>query len=230
MSILQLYVEGMFWQKPGEKKLLPPSALTAGILCSRHNHALSPLDEAAGHTFKHLADALGRVVKSSISRATDYFLLNGEAFELWALKTLLGLYHSKIARIDGSSALDELSFNCEIVRDAFGGLALPEPSGLYVNQAAGSFVENKLGFAPLYASPINRLAGLRLIAHGLHFDFLFDPNAARVTSDVQRYYRPLIIDLWRQKRASRLILSWNQKRKQAQHISVEIAGGRTFRE
>jgi hypothetical protein len=46
-------IEGVHWLAPGDRKVVSINRLTANILCSRHNSALSTLDDEAGHFFTH---------------------------------------------------------------------------------------------------------------------------------------------------------------------------------
>jgi hypothetical protein len=41
-------IYGVFWLRPGERKVVGINSLTANILCARHNSALSALDTEAG--------------------------------------------------------------------------------------------------------------------------------------------------------------------------------------
>jgi hypothetical protein len=57
--------------------------MVARVLCKRHNNALSPLDTTIGNFYDVLAGA-------HEGREVGAHLFEGEDFERWALKTLLG--------------------------------------------------------------------------------------------------------------------------------------------
>jgi hypothetical protein len=86
-----LKVRGMPWQT--EPVLdITATALTSKVLCQRHNSALSPLDDEALRAYEAIAAAREHATRRSLSRRPTGVIVSGEALELWALKTLAGLY------------------------------------------------------------------------------------------------------------------------------------------
>ena len=73
---------------------ISPDALTAKVLCRRHNAALSPLDAHALRIYEELGKASCHATKRSLSRRNYAGIVSGEPFELWALKTMAGRYCS----------------------------------------------------------------------------------------------------------------------------------------
>ncbi len=219
-----LQIEGMPWQEPGEKSSLSLTNLASKILCDRHNSALAPLDAAAGHAFEQISNAIAHALKKSVSRASKYFLVNGDALELWGLKTLLGLFHAKIARDKGVPMIDNFQFDNQLAYAALFGPGVPDPLGIYIHPEVGGIVENKIGFAGLSSPGGEFLSGLRLQAHGIFIDFIFDPREGNPEFfKVKQYYRPWVLDFTGKKRTSRIIFSWARRRVQATRVNIEFA-------
>ena len=61
-------MEGVTWLPPGTSKVIGLNALTAKILCQRHNSALSPLDTEAGQFFRQLQTIDNDSRRKSLSR------------------------------------------------------------------------------------------------------------------------------------------------------------------
>ena len=78
----QIRVQGLPWcLTPRE---LPVQALTANVLCSRHNSLLSPLDDEAGRFF----ETLYRLHSGELG---DFCKFDGAKIEQWMLKVLCGI-------------------------------------------------------------------------------------------------------------------------------------------
>ena len=219
-----LKVGGMPWQNPGEENKYSLNNLTSKILCRRHNTALSPLDTAANHFFKKIFKAGLHVTKKSVSSRPEYFLVSGEALELWALKTLLGLFYSKISQSSGMTMFGEYRFDNNIVNEAFFGQGIKDPKGIYVKAEIGDLFERNLKFRPLSASAQKILSGLVVKVNGFEMEFLFDLRYARQEFFIEHrpYYRPGVIDIFGKKRASRIYLSWQGQQGRVNQFSIDI--------
>lgn len=108
-------VEGMHRLPSG---YLAESAMTAKILCKRHNSDLSPLDEEAGK----LADLLLIAARGNEVGRRD---LNGLLIERWAFKTLMN------GLVAGWSDQRKWVPSELIVRYIFGQGGIPSGCGLY---------------------------------------------------------------------------------------------------
>ncbi|MGE0396458.1 MAG: hypothetical protein AB7T06_07050 [Kofleriaceae bacterium] len=75
-------VEGPSWATVAKR--VGPSALTAKVLCQRHNEALSGLDAMIGEFYDFLRAAI-------IGPHAGSRIFDGEDLERWAMKALLGL-------------------------------------------------------------------------------------------------------------------------------------------
>jgi hypothetical protein len=85
----EIYVQGFDWCM-GEEKRISVASLTSKILCSKHNNALSDVDQAgidAVRIFESTLPPSMRTMKSS--NAPKY--VDGYNFERWLLKTAINL-------------------------------------------------------------------------------------------------------------------------------------------
>jgi hypothetical protein len=114
--------DGFAWQTG--PRSLSPGALTAKVLCERHNSALSPLDTA----IRNLYSALDRA--DTGQQAGDR-LLDGEDVERWAVKVLLGLTTS--GNVLGANGKPERLETVpeQWLRYLFGDEAAPQGCGFY---------------------------------------------------------------------------------------------------
>lgn len=85
----------------GEDRRLPVSALTARILCGRHNTQLSTLDDEAAKVFRALRRFEDGNKDSVLTPCDDFELVDGPRLEAWMLKTLFGLVSAGV--LTGSS-------------------------------------------------------------------------------------------------------------------------------
>lgn len=80
---------GLSWLPYQEMTSVSPNALTANVLCKRHNEILSPLDDEASQFFRTLNNmAKMKHVNSQIS-------YDGEKIERWLLKVICGIIAAK---------------------------------------------------------------------------------------------------------------------------------------
>lgn len=87
-------VQGFSWCKD-EPKTISITGLTAKILCTKHNHGLSAIDEAGAKAFHALREMRGLAnfrerFKPKQWRIATY-RINGVLFERWLLKTLINI-------------------------------------------------------------------------------------------------------------------------------------------
>ena len=205
----KLTSRGMPWELPGSEREIGIESFTSKILCERHNSALSPLDSIAGKAMRTLEAATTFVNRKSLSKRSGYYLLSGDGIELWGLKTILGLYHSKIARTsEGERLAGRFEYSQQLVSRAFGGAQIPAPLGVYAHAEVGAPYEDGIAFAPYTETTADRLAGMILKIANLSLSFIFSlPTDSFAQSNV-RFHRPWAIDLQGPKRTARVILTW----------------------
>lgn len=222
-----VFVRGMPWQK-AEVQRLSPDNLTAKILCRRHNSALSPLDTHAQRLFLGIEEASHHASRRSLSRKPQFFMTSGDAMELWAMKTLAGLYASKINfETPGYKFRDFAVPMDAIARE----LTSERPNSLLqmIVPLAEEEHEARLGRRAVSVGPIvdgesDRLLGLLIRLHGLAFHFHIEPVVR--AEGVKEITRPDIIDLIGPARTSRIYLSWREKSGPRQIVQVRVARSR----
>jgi len=223
-----LAVKGMPWQTPGTSDRYSPNNLTSHILCDRHNKSLSPLDKAASHFFKEVFAATHHATKKSISGQSKYFMASGDALELWALKTMVGLFYAKIAQSKGVTMLGNYNFDHKILENAFYGIGIAEPKGVYVKERLGDLINVDLEFCPLSVVNPHTICGIKFGVSGFEFEFLFDVRYARQEffNESLSRYRPWILDLAGKKRTSRIILTWEKQREGGKRLNLNLIPGK----
>jgi hypothetical protein len=171
-------VIGFPWCKDSPKKI-GIGALTANILCRRHNSLLSPLDSAAKEAFKGLATAsqLANGRRRILTRPWTPIIIhtNGTLLERWCLKTALNIAYIKRPRLNWgiSPGLPSDRVPLELVRAAFGHDPIRRPMGLYALAAVEAPIKlsEEVHIATLLTGP-NFLAGVHIRFYGLQF-FLY---------------------------------------------------------
>ena len=77
-----LTVSGLPWQQAGEAPQFAPRALTANVLCTRHNSPLSPLDTLAARAFPAFVLAPRYALERPTPGKAQHYLVSGDALEL----------------------------------------------------------------------------------------------------------------------------------------------------
>jgi hypothetical protein len=120
-------VSGLPWLEAGEIKKLAPKNLTANCLCTKHNSALSPIDNAAALFFSALRECM------EAKTAPNPYLLSGHDVERWLLKTLKAMAVSGNLARGREKLPGAFQRDIDIIRMLDDHLAWPEASGLYFN-------------------------------------------------------------------------------------------------
>jgi len=205
-------VDGVPWLPRGETKIIAIDSLTAKILCTRHNSALSPLDTEAGAFFKELQAIQRDLPRRSLSRKRSSILLSGETLELWMLKVACGLFYSKIAAANRARLIDDHTFDEELVRRALLRGEWANGCGLYMKSQQGLRIAgaNAIAMSPLTALIGKRVVGAGVTVTGLEFEVVFDPvgvNSEQLAREGWGY-RPTELYFAIQTRAHSIMLTW----------------------
>jgi hypothetical protein len=203
-----IQVSGLPWFKPEELKRLSVDNLTSKILCTRHNENLSPLDSEAGTFFRFLTAALVTLQTKKASKNSDFYLVSGEALELWLLKTACGLFFSSAAAAGGERLAKTHSIDMEKVQRALFEGIWDDCAGLYYNGRTGSVVTVSGGLKVAPLSKDNVFAGLRIGLHAFELELIFDTSLANPGEWGAITRRPSELVLERGERDQRLILTW----------------------
>lgn len=142
-------VSGLPWQEAGVSQAFGIDALTARILCERHNSALSPLDNEAKRFVEKLRDAHSAALARAGSKRTRWRLASGEALERWGYKVLAGLVAAKIARREGVVVTPEDVSSHHRLPGLLSGQPLPAYGGLYVGPNRAGARTMDFAVAPL---------------------------------------------------------------------------------
>ncbi len=216
----QLRTTGLPFFGEGETRV-GRNALTSKILCTRHNSALSPLDQEGRRMLVAIRDALNHVWRKSLSRKTLYRIVSGEALELWGAKTLMGLLKANIARTDGESTADAFQIDEPAMARILTVGRMPPGCGLYLSQDS-DLLHDTIGFAPITHQQ-GRVSGLRVSFMGIVMDFLVDPMVASILSQGQDpHFRPSVIDLEGLQRRARIILTRADQSGEATLLSLQL--------
>jgi hypothetical protein len=203
-----IQVTGLPWLKPDEVKRLSVDNLTAKILCKRHNENLSPLDAEAGTFFRFLTSALLTLQRKLASKNSDFYMVSGEALELWLLKTACGWFFSSAAAAQGEALSKTHSMDMEKVRRALFDGVWDGYAGLYYNGTTGTVLTAGGGLKVAPLSKDNVFAALRVDFQGFEFELIFDTSIAGPGEWGAITRRPTELVLERDGRDQRLVLTW----------------------
>lgn len=152
-------ISGLKWQKPQTFTVVGTKALTANVLCERHNNAFSPLDVAAMRLTRAIDEFQTGQRNSVATIEPEVRLFSGLDIEGWMLKTLIGLIKSgnlgTIPMRPGSADI------------LVGKTPWPEGSGLFIDTSRPMYQSRSLLIETLIASVTVgasfELHGLRLV-------------------------------------------------------------------
>lgn len=206
----KLTVTGMPWQDKGEAQTLPANALVANILCERHNSALAPLDLLGVRAFDALTAAADYAVTGESPRKPTYFLMSGEALELWMFKLAAGIHFGGIAKADSGVVRETCGFPTDAVVDALSTGMIPADSGFWVAQNPGVIQRGQIGVAPLIDKEANLMAGVLVQFGPLRFQSTIGapPVPASQLAQFRPRSRPRVIDFNGPARDARVVLTW----------------------
>lgn len=172
---------GLPWIAPETTVTYGINSLASNILCKRHNEALSPLDAEAGRIFRSLQDiCLNLSPKTkSLSRKGRWFLVSGQALELWGLKTLFGVFHAKLASRQSELLIETHTLDPAPFLAMLESHSLPSRCGLYLRATQGgviSGIDEKVTVVPIGDEQKKALVGIRIGMMGFEFDVLMQPG------------------------------------------------------
>lgn len=156
-------VAGLKWQEPERFRTILLSSMVSRVLCERHNHALSPLDEVMGRFSETIGEFDRTLGPSALNLASECRSFSGSDIERWMVKCVMGLSASGNLRHSGLKA--------ECVDLLYGRMEWPENWGLYFQSTAGQPIYHSGSF--LIETRIDPAKGLILavefVIRGLPF-------------------------------------------------------------
>jgi len=218
----KLRVGGLPWFG-SEVREIGVKALTSNILCTRHNSALSPLDTEGRRAFVAIREGLAHIYRPSISTKAKFRIVSGDAFELWGLKTLMGLVQADVARGAGLASLREYHLHRDIIVRALSGEGLPLGFGVHIGRDS-DILHGELAFAPLTNDAERKISALRASFFGIVIDFVVDPELGwKMLSADSAHFQPTVLDMQGPKRSTRLIFTRGSQRRTGNRLDFQIA-------
>jgi hypothetical protein len=147
----------------------------------------------------------------SLSKKTSWHLVSGEALELWCLKTLCGLFFSKVASKAGANLRKTYSMDVANFANAINSRTLRPNCGLYGRIVPGEF-KSGVSCAPLSVDHASRVIGIRIRMCAAQFEVFLDPfnvNFDAVRKEAN--FRPWNLIFSDGRRSHVVILSWPDK-------------------
>jgi hypothetical protein len=197
-------VSGLPWLAAGEEKILPPQSLRANCLCTKHNSAISPLDDAAKYFFASLKAFLESNAESK------HALVSGHDIERWLLKTAKAAAVSKNLAKGGERLSGVFSRDAAILDMLDDPQQWPDGAGLYCTMSTGDKTINRPRFQlqPLMNAE-DDIEALALNILGLGFALFLEPPAESKYLSLQgARYRPSKIIISYPSSTNWLTLSW----------------------
>jgi hypothetical protein len=194
---------GLAFQEPADVRQIGIASLTAKVLCEKHNGLLSPYDNAGKAMFQAVDALYVATGKPDAPHRED--AVDGDAFERWMLKSLLGGLYSGNFRATETGVLPSVGF-LEIL---FAGGEFPDKQGLYwmpIGPGAVTVPDTKiLRVAPLVAG--GDVLGLTVWLFGFEFVLL---TAQLISETPTRFagasYRPA--GMWADGSNARIKFDW----------------------
>ena len=198
-------VRGASFQRGNPHPLLTrPASLKAKVLCTRHNSALSPLDDLAKILFRFLLD-----VEELAPQTPRALLVRGPDIERWMLKALCGALASKVADAKLSLAARHTFPNRRLLDVLFGDDEFLTPHGLYLDRHQSVFQVGPHASLRISSTETD-VHALRVGVLGIGFVLSTGASSEpRLTPD-QYVYRPGDVALVRDHNASTVYMGWDQ--------------------
>ncbi|GLR90911.1 hypothetical protein [Bradyrhizobium iriomotense] len=201
-------IAGLPWLAPGEEKILAPQSLRTNCLCTKHNSALHPLDDAAQYFFASLKTYLER------DGGMRHALVSGHDIERWLLKTAKAAAVSKNLARGQTPLSGSFSRNPAIMDMLDDPCHWPEGAGLYCVMNTGDTMMNHPRFQlqPL-TNAQEDIEALALSILGLGFVLLLEPRDVGKHPFLQgAKYRPGRIAISYPTSTNWLTMSWEDGR------------------
>jgi hypothetical protein len=198
-------VSGTPWLKPGDKKMLPFSALTTNALCQRHNSLLSPIDSVGAALF----EAIQKCGTTDTGPGL-LFLLSGHDVERWMLRSLAIFGVSGNFAIDGAVIDQNFVDRLRIVELLEDPKQWKKPLGFYLTRGLGHrfWRRDNIQIAPVVKTGGDEIMGITLDLQGLEFALLAVDHDVTGTGLDKALYRPAAFVFDMDGTRHRIQLSW----------------------
>jgi hypothetical protein len=195
-------ISGVPWLEAGEVRIIAPPQ--AKCLCTKHNSALSPLDDAASYFFASLKSYFEK------DAGSRHAIISGHDLERWILKTAKAAAVSKNLgrgrdRLSGAFSRDEILL--DMLDDATNW---PDGTGLYCVMNTGDTTEDtpRFQFQP-FTNERDDIEALAVNILGLHFLLILEvPDLIKYPGLRNAKYRPGRIVISHPRSTNWVTLSW----------------------
>lgn len=220
-----LKVGGLLWQRDGESTKIGIESLTVKCLCTRHNSALSTIDDLAYKAFVAFAEAPRYAAYQKHPGRAQHHLISGEALELWMVKLLCAVHFGGVSSFQGAASRENFCIDSENISRILCDGTFPRGAGLYVTQSAGDMPKKGIVFAPLTDTQRRETVGVRVNFGTLCFETMIKEPPGRFFEKMmqQKRFRTDVIDFCGAARDSRVCVSWPNKGRELSRLGFEIA-------
>lgn len=218
-------VSGMPWQGIDDHKIYPAKALTANVLCTRHNSALSPIDDMGGRAFDAFVWSADYALSQRHPGRARHDLISGEGLELWMFKLLAGIHYGGIATTDRKLLRDTHTFPVTELISALTTGQLPNGANLWIVEKLGVVQRGQIAIGPIVNTANDQTIGVQvqLGAIGLEVTLVAPPVPAAHIRRMASQRRPRVIDFSGPVRDARVVLSWPGASRSVQRYVVNVA-------
>lgn len=201
-------ISGVPWLAKGEEKILGKKSLRANCLCTKHNSALSPIDEAAKHLFRSLKTFL-----ENDPAEPRHALVSGHDIERWLLKTAKALAVSGNLMWGDNRLSGAFANDMSLIAMLDDPMAWPEGAGLYCMMTEGDLMVNHSRFQlfPMIETAEGRdeIVALQVSILGFIFVLLLEQvDHGKYPFLARAQYRPGRIEIQYPKSVSWVTISW----------------------
>ena len=183
-------LKGFTWMRDDDLHEIPTSRLASNILCTDHNHALSPLDKVGKRWVAHLSAVSEAIHDVGTTQPATFLLMNGHDLERWVLKILCGLVASGSVEVRGVDSPRNWRPPRYWLEMIYGVQPLPSGCGLNFMGQPGEELRDKLAFGTISNSAVGPY-GLAATFYGLRFILAMTTSRLGLLTDST--YRPAII-------------------------------------
>lgn len=164
-------------------------SFSAKVLCDEHNNALSPLDTAAGLTFKTVEALTSDLIAISnrTRRLESFYLTSGIDMERWLIKVFCGLVAAGKIRSQSGRSIGIDALSKDLLQSMLGYASLVSPLGMYMSIYPGQRLNpDGLSFSTLkLMDGSDDVGGLMLSLGVLDFILVTSPHYGQTFSNAQ---------------------------------------------
>jgi hypothetical protein len=207
-------ISGVPWLEAGEEKIIAPPV--AKCLCTKHNSALHPLDDAAKYFFASLKSYL------ELDAGSSHAIVSGHDIERWLLKTAKAAAVSRNLARGRERLSGAFSQDAAILDMLDDPRHWPDGAGLYCAMNTGDLTENNVRFQiQPFTNDEGDIEALGVNILGLRFALLLEtPDFTKYPLLREAKYRPGRIIISYPTSTNWITMSWDDG-KSHEHLTVK---------